>query len=94
MPEIRTISEIADSVRARRIELAMSQDDLARRAGVSRKWIYEFEAGKHRAELGIVLAVLEALGLSLVLGPAQASEANGSTGAMDLDKLLDDYSHS
>jgi HTH-type transcriptional regulator/antitoxin HipB len=89
--EIRTISDMANAVRGRRIELGVSQDELARRAGVSRKWVYEFESGKPRAELGIVLAVLEALDLSLALGTAPAP---ASAGSVDLDTILDDYTRS
>jgi ribosome-binding protein aMBF1 (putative translation factor) len=40
---IRSIRDLAAAVRGRRKDLGMSQADLARRAGVSRKWIYEFE---------------------------------------------------
>jgi y4mF family transcriptional regulator len=89
--DVRTISDIANAVRGRRLQLGMSQDALARRAGVSRKWIYEFEAGKPGAELRIVLVVLEALGMRLALGAAPVSEA---AGGVDLDALLDDYTGS
>lgn len=89
MTDLRTISDIANAVRGRRLEMGLSQDDLATRAGVSRKWIYEFEAGKPGAELRIVLGVLDALGLGLSLGPAQASPTTPD--AIDLDVLLDDY---
>jgi len=44
----------------------MSQADLAARAGVSRKWIYEFEAGKPKAGLGLILRVMDTLGIQLV----------------------------
>jgi len=40
-----------------------TQTALAERTGISRKWIYQFESGKPTAELGLVLRVLEALGL-------------------------------
>ncbi|HSO29779.1 MAG TPA: helix-turn-helix domain-containing protein [Candidatus Sulfomarinibacteraceae bacterium] len=89
--DIRTISDIANAVRGRRLQLGVSQDELSRRAGVSRKWIYEFEAGKAGAEFGIVLMVLEALGMRLALGTAPASEV---AGGVDLDALLDDYTQS
>jgi predicted transcriptional regulator len=38
------------------------------RAGVSRKWVYEFEAGKPAAELQLILRVMDALGLALDVG--------------------------
>lgn len=62
------VSELAAAIRGRRRELRLDQASLARTAGVSRKWIYEFEAGKATAELGLVLRVLDALGLDLTIG--------------------------
>jgi HTH-type transcriptional regulator/antitoxin HipB len=71
----------------------MSQAELARRAGVSRKWIYEFEAGKPTAELGLLLRVLEELGLGLEVGPIPdaASPAEADADTIDLDALLDEH---
>jgi DNA-binding XRE family transcriptional regulator len=88
MADIKTISDIANAVRGRRLELGLSQDDLATRANVSRKWIYEFEAGKPGAVLRIVLSVMDALGLAFSIGAAQASPTSD---AIDLDVLLNDY---
>ena len=68
----------------------MSQDQLAARVGVSRKWMGEFEAGQPGAQLRLVLSVLDALGLTLALGPREAS-ASTAEGTSDLDALLDDY---
>jgi y4mF family transcriptional regulator len=51
-------------MRGRRTDLGLSQVELARLAGVSRKWISEFEGGHLSAEIGLVLRVLEALGLA------------------------------
>ena len=86
MPTIRTVADLAALIRGKRIELALSQADLAARAGVSRKWIYEFEAGRERAELRLVLGVLDALGLDLNVGPAPEA-----TTATELDELLQQY---
>src|SRR6202023_1256076 len=61
----RSIRDFAAAVRGRRRDLGMSQAELAAHAGVSRKWIYEFEAGKPNAELGLILRVVDALGLQL-----------------------------
>jgi HTH-type transcriptional regulator/antitoxin HipB len=86
---LRTILDLAATVRGRRKELGLSQAELARRAGLSRKWIYEFEAGNPTAELGRVLRVLEELGLSLEVARNLAAPA--ATPAIDLDALLDEY---
>lgn len=86
---VRTISDLADIVRGRRLELALSQDEVARRAGISRKWIYEFEAGQPAAELRKVLAVLAVL--HLTLGVHAGITATSPGDAIDLDALLTDY---
>jgi HTH-type transcriptional regulator/antitoxin HipB len=88
---VRSIRDLAGAVRGRRIDLGMSQADLAAHAGVSRKWIYEFEAGKATAELGLLLRVLDALGLALELAPDDDASASGKVAAADLDALLDEH---
>jgi HTH-type transcriptional regulator / antitoxin HipB len=88
---IRSIRDLAAAVRGRRIDMGLNQADLASRAGVSRKWIYEFEAGKATAEFGLILRALDALGLVLDL-TANDDAATPQTGAtVDLDALLDEY---
>lgn len=69
----------------------MSQAELAARAGVSRKWIYEFEAGKPNAEVGLLLRVLDALGLTLEVIPDGQAEAASRGEAVDLDALIDEH---
>jgi y4mF family transcriptional regulator len=75
------------------MDLGLNQADLAHRAGVSRKWVYEFEAGKPTVEFGLVLRVLEELGLSLDVSPTgDAGAAPPSDGrTVDLDALLDQH---
>lgn len=85
---IRSIREIAAAVRGRRQDLGLSQAELASRAGVSRKWISEFESGKSTAELGLVLRVLDALGWSLELDEEVDNQGQQRRGAVDLDLLL------
>ena len=60
----RSIKDFAAAVRGRRQDLGLNQAALAGLVGVSRKWIYEFEAGKPNAELGLIIRVMEALGLA------------------------------
>ncbi len=85
---MRSISDAAAAVRGRRLELGLSQELLARRAGVSRKWVYEFEAGKPTAAFGHVVRVLEALGLRLDIGTEEPRKAAAAT--IDLDALLEE----
>jgi HTH-type transcriptional regulator/antitoxin HipB len=87
----RSIRDFASAVRGRRMDLGMTQADLAARAGVSRKWIYEFEAGKPNAELGLILRVLDTLGFQLELSFDEQSRAAAVGNAVDLDALIDEY---
>jgi len=57
----------ASSVRARRRQLRLRQDELADLAGVSERFVYALENGKMSVQLDKVLAVLSALGLHLEL---------------------------
>jgi HTH-type transcriptional regulator/antitoxin HipB len=86
---IRSIHDLAAAIRGRRQELGISQAQLASRANVSRAWVNAFESGKPAAELRLVLAVVEALGLELRLDESEHDPRRG--GAVDLDELLDDY---
>ncbi len=89
---VRSIRDVAAAIRGRRHDLGISQVELASRAGVSRKWISEFEAGKSTAEFGLVLRVLDALALSLELDDASTQEGSSEDrGAVDLDVLLNRF---
>ncbi len=87
---VRSIGEAAAQVRGRRLQMRLSQEHLAQQAGVSRKWVYEFEAGKQHSELGHLLRVLDALDLQLDISPRDAS-AVSSGGPVDLDAILDSH---
>lgn len=82
--------DLAAAVRGRRRDLGLSQADLARRAGVSRKWIYEFEGGKPTAEFGLVLHVLDELGLEVGLRE-RSSPGSTRDDRIDLDELLEEH---
>jgi transcriptional regulator with XRE-family HTH domain len=71
--------------------LKLTQATLAEAAGVSRAWLTEFERGKPTVELGRVLAVLAALGITLELriGDLPASPAGNE--AIGLHALLEEY---
>jgi HTH-type transcriptional regulator/antitoxin HipB len=68
----------------------MSQAELAKRTGVSRKWIYEFEGGKPTAEFGLLLRVLDALGLAIELTPSEHL-ADPARVMVNLDAVIDEY---
>lgn len=64
---VRTPSDLGSAIREQRRRLNVSQQKLADDVGVSRQWLVEVERGKTRAELGLVLKTLAALGLRVAL---------------------------
>lgn len=86
MSHAYSLRDIAAAVKGRRRDLGFSQARLAKEAGVSRKWISEFESGKPTAELQLVLRVLDALGMRVRLEPAERDVH--VTGDFDLDEVL------
>ena len=63
---IRTPTDLGALIRDRRIKLALDQQSLAQKVGVSRQWIVEVEKGKPRAEIGLLLRTIDALGIQLM----------------------------
>jgi HTH-type transcriptional regulator / antitoxin HipB len=89
-----TVQSIRTAVLGRRRELGLSQAQLAERAGVSRKWLSEFERGKSTAELGLVLRLLDELDLTVTVSKAETASTTadpGPTAPVDLDELLAEY---
>lgn len=82
---IRTLADLAAAIRARRRELRLKQSDVAAQLGVSRVWISQFENEKARAEIGLVLRLIAALGLAIDL----STEARTPRQAIDLDRIVD-----
>ena len=93
--DVNAPRDVGVAVRGRRKDLGMSQADLAARAGVSRRWLSAFEAGKPSVELGIVLKVLDALGLRLSvdhpLGHDRPQGEAATDKTADLDAYLADF---
>lgn len=87
--KVRSIRDLSAVARGRRRDLGLSQAELAARAGVSRKWIYQFEAGKPTAELRLILRTLDALGLVLDVTYDEKTAAGQST--RDLDTLIEEH---
>lgn len=70
MPAAITLTpgpRLGREMRKARERLGISVTDLARRADVGRKFVYELEAGKESLRVDKVLAVAETLGLQLIL---------------------------
>jgi len=94
-------TDIGNIVRRRRTEAGLSQGELADNIGVSRKWIADLEKGHPRAQLQLVLDVLNALDALVdiidapvenpaVETPARAalSSASGKTGVRGMAEGL------
>jgi y4mF family transcriptional regulator len=79
---IRNADDLGHYLRDRRRAAGLTQTDLAVRAGVSRRWLSDLEAGKPTAEVGLVLKVIAALDMMMDLQPAPHQD-------IDLDELLD-----
>lgn len=96
---VTTVHHLQALVRGRRRDLGLSQEFLARRAGISRKWLSEFERGTTTAvELPLVLRVLAALDLAVDITTNQPrvgdlSAESDHDSELDLDKALRDYTN-
>jgi HTH-type transcriptional regulator/antitoxin HipB len=84
----RTPLDIGLTVRERRRELGLNQADLAAKAGVSRQWLVAVEKGKPRVELGLVLRLLNVLGVDVWLGDLPAVTDGPPPIVMDLDRVI------
>ncbi|ATQ68961.1 MULTISPECIES: helix-turn-helix domain-containing protein [Methylosinus] len=90
---IRTALELGAAIRERRRQLNLDQDRLAKIVGVSRKWIIDVEKGKTRAEIGLILRTLDALGISVSLDTTETGVSGANTPdaieTPDIDSVLD-----
>jgi len=59
--KIRTVNELGATIRRARKQRGWTQDDLAERAGISRRTLVTIEGGNPRGEIGIVVRVIAAL---------------------------------
>lgn len=84
---VRTAKDIGLVIREQRRKLNLDQEELARRVKVSRQWVVEVEKGKLRAEIGLVLRTLNALGLALSVTPEPKA---GAVPSVDIDDIIDD----
>lgn len=96
----RTAREIGLIIRDRRKALGIDQAALGRAVGVSRQWVIGIEGGKSRAEVGLVLRTLNALGLVVSLeiesrtaGGVRSAHARGekapSRTSIDINAIID-----
>jgi y4mF family transcriptional regulator len=69
----RSGAQLGMAVRTARERKGLTQTQLARRAGVGMKFLYELESGKDTLRADKVLDVLDVLGLQLVVAPSGPS---------------------
>jgi len=89
---IRNATDIGLVIREQRQKLGLDQLALAKRVKVSRQWIVEVEKGRPRAEIGLVLRTIDALGLAVsveIEGQVATGQSSISPSA-DIDHILDD----
>ncbi len=87
---IRTPQDIGALIRDRRKRQQLDQAGLANMIGVNRRWVMEVEAGKPRAEVGLVLKALQALGVTLAIENGESSTADESDtlDSIDIDAIV------
>ncbi|RZU14198.1 y4mF family transcriptional regulator [Kribbella rubisoli] len=71
--EIRSAHDLGAAVRQARARRRLTQEQLAREAGVSREWLIRLERGHARLELQLVLNTLAAAGLTLLVSDDDAA---------------------
>jgi HTH-type transcriptional regulator/antitoxin HipB len=77
----QSISDLlAAEVRARRVGLGLTQRDLADMAGVSERFVRFVEQGKPSVQLDSLTALLDTLGLELLLNTKTSQSARTLTG--------------
>lgn len=84
---LNTVESVARVVQAERKARGMTQADLARRAGVGRRFIHDIENGHPRAELGKVLVVLETLNVHALALPSVATTKR--LNEVNLDEVIE-----
>lgn len=87
---IRTPADLGAAIRDRRKGRGWDQQTLAEKIKVSRQWVIEAEKGKPRAEVGLILRALDALGGSLSIDGIAASGAAEDVSVGDIDRIVED----
>jgi HTH-type transcriptional regulator/antitoxin HipB len=87
---IRTPAELGATIKDRRRQLRLGQQQLAEKVGVSRQWLIEVERGKSGAEIGLVFRTLAALGITLRAdaGDTPPAPKKPAAGTVDLDAII------
>ena len=82
---IRNSRDLGALIRDNRRKRGLTQDQLASRVGVSRKWIVDVESGKRTRDLRLILRTLNVIGIQL--DAVDRSKSN-SPGAPDINAVI------
>lgn len=88
--QIRTAKDVGALIRDQRKNQKLDQAKLAEKVGVNRRWVLEVEQGKPRAEIGLVLKTLDALGLTLTIEGQTTARRRGGRAieSVDIDAIV------
>jgi HTH-type transcriptional regulator/antitoxin HipB len=87
--QVKTSKDLGALVREQRTRLALTQEELAERVGVSRLWIVQLEKGKPTAQIGLVLRTFQELGLALDAAASSTIPSSRKGAArIDLSSLI------
>lgn len=84
---IRTPADLGALVRDRQTKLALDQRSLAQKVSVSRQWIVEVEKGKPRGEIGLLLRIIDTLGIHLTTEEAPGKKRHTAP-SVDIDSIV------
>ena len=89
--QIRTAKDVGALIRDKRKNQKLDQAELAKKVGVNRRWVLEVERGKPRAEIGLVLKTLDALGLTLSVevDVAKRRRSGREIEPVDIDAIIE-----
>ena len=94
---VRDAADIGNLIRDTRVQLKLSQKELAERVGIHQPKVSEIERGKATAHIGIVLRILNALNLDIEIGNVDALKSDPTIfvdepdydDEIDLDSIAD-----
>jgi transcriptional regulator with XRE-family HTH domain len=90
---VRTTRDLAAVIRGTRLDLSMTQEQLAARCGLSRRTIGDLESTRSTPRFGALLALCDALDLDIELvsrPDTPAAVRTTDTTPVDLDAMLKD----